>query len=284
MIQSLWVGETLRSLRVRLGWTQHELARRAGISQSMVSAIEAGRCPGLPLRTAKRLFEAMGARMVLSVDAPFLGDRERQLEPAHARCTAHVAARLRGQGWSVATEVEVGGDRSRGWIDVLACHPTSGALLVVEIKTEIRDVGAIERALGWYEREGPISARRFGWRSRRVTGSLLLLATAANDERAASNRASFEQGFPTRARDLASLVTGGAVSAPLGRGLAMIDPRSRRRDWLRPLRIDGRRSPAPYPDYAGFTRAIEPRPRPRSSVSSIDSRVAALRCGSCRDV
>jgi hypothetical protein len=34
------------------------------------------------------------------------------------------------------------------------------------------------------------------------------------------------------------------------RGLALIDPRSRRRDWLIPTRVDGRRTVLPYQDLA----------------------------------
>jgi transcriptional regulator with XRE-family HTH domain len=156
------VGDAVRSLRETLGLTQEELGRRAGISQAMVSAVENARVGDMTFSRAERLLAVMGAKLAISVDAPFLGDRQRQREPAHARCSAHVTARLRRAGWRVATEVEVGSDRSRGWIDVLAWHPQGGLLLVIEIKTEIRDLGAIERSLGWYEREAWVAARRLG--------------------------------------------------------------------------------------------------------------------------
>lgn len=250
------VGGAVASIRRRLGWSQRELARRARMSQAMVCAIENGNVTDMTFSRAQILLTAMGARLVVSVDAPFLGDRQRQLEPAHARCSAHVATRLRRAGWLVATEVEVGGDRSRGWIDVLAFHPELRVLLVIEIKTEIRDLGAIERALGWYEREGRIAARRFGWDSGRTVGCLLLLATEANDTRVAANRQPFMVGFPVRAHDLTELVRGASSPAHPGRSVAMIDPRSRSQTWLRSLRIDGRRSPAPYLDYADFMRAV----------------------------
>jgi hypothetical protein len=41
-----------------------------------------------------------------------------------------------------------------------------------------------------------------------------------------------------------------------GRGLALIDPTSRRRDWLLPSRSDGRRTRAPYMDYADAARRL----------------------------
>lgn len=188
----------------------------------MVSLVETEQVQDLTFRTADRLLSAIGARLVVAVDAPFLADRERQLEPAHARCSAHVVARLRRSGWETRAEVEVGGDRSRGWIDVLAFHPGHGVLLVIEIKTEIRDFGSIERALGWYERAGPSAARRFGWRPGAVQGCLLLLATQANDARAAMDRESFEVGFPVRARALDRLVAGTTSPTTDGRAVAMM--------------------------------------------------------------
>lgn len=224
----------------------------------MVCAVETERVRDLTFRTADRLLAAMGARLVIGVDAPYLADRQRQVEPAHARCSAHVEARLRRQGWETRREVEVGGDRSRGWIDVVAYHRAQKVLLVIEIKTEIRDFGAVERALGWYEREAQSVAHRVGWRPESTRGCLLLLATQSSDARAAADREPFDVGFPVRARELAGLV--GGTWAPIrdGRAVAMIDPRSRRHEWLRSLRIDGRRSPAPYLDYADFMRALGP--------------------------
>lgn len=228
------------------------------MSQAMVCAVENGRVDDLTFARAQRMLEAMGARLVISVEAPYLGDRERQRDLVHARCSAHVAARLRRSGWTVATEVEIGGDRSRGWIDVLAYHASLAWLLVIEVKTEVRDLGAIERALGWYVREAMDAARRFGWRPEHSLGCLLLLATEANDLRARSNREAFAHGFPTRARELAGLVSDGDVPARPGNAVAMIDPTSRRTTWLRPLALDGRRSRAPYADYADFMRRVGP--------------------------
>jgi transcriptional regulator with XRE-family HTH domain len=255
------VGGAVLSLRQALGWTQFELGHKAGISQAMVSAIENARVGDLTFSRAEALLAVMGARLVVSVDAPFLRDRQRQREPAHARCSAHVTARLRRSGWQVATEVEVGSDRSRGWIDVLAWHPQGGLLLVIEIKTEIHDLGAIERSLGWYEREAWVASRRIGWRPRRSMGCLLLLATDLNDVRVGANREPFAVGFPVRARDLNIVIADGLETSVEGRAVAMIDPLSRRNDWLRSLRADGRRSKAPYADYADFMRSMEARGR-----------------------
>jgi hypothetical protein len=216
--------------------------------------------PDLSLVDANRLLEAMGARLRVGVSAPFLADREIQRDPGHARCTAYVMARLERDGWLTATEVEIGGDRSRGWIDILAYHPDRRLMLVIEIKTEIRDLGAIERTLGWYEREAWAAGRRLGWRPRQITGCLLLLATGMNDARIKDNQAAFTAGFPIRATELRRII---ANEVPRdARAMALIDPRSRRNSWLRPSRLDGRSTPSPYVDYADFMRTIQTRRRP----------------------
>ncbi|MBI3746634.1 MAG: helix-turn-helix transcriptional regulator [Chloroflexi bacterium] len=246
------VGQHVRALRLAIGWSQHELAKRAGISQPHLSRIERAARPDLTFATAEALLRALGARLAISVEAPYLADRRSQRDPAHARLVAAVLSRLRRSGWTGNMEVEVGGDRSRGWIDILAFHPSTRAVLVIEVKTEIHDLGSIVRTLTWYEREAGPAARRLGWRPASVAGCLLLLGTEVNDARAAANRAALADAFPVRAHELQACLDRGAT--PARRSVAMIDPRARRSTWCRPLRIDGRRATAPYADYAAFMR------------------------------
>jgi hypothetical protein len=221
----------------------------------MISRIERARIEDPPLATVALLIEVMGGRLRFEVDAPFLDARRQQLDPAHARMSGYLRRRVEPRSWIVATEVEVGDKRSRGWIDLLAFNPTLRHLLVIEIKTEIHDLGRIDRTLGWYEREAWSAARRLGWRPASVSGCLVLLMTQANDAAVRFNRDSLERSFPMRAVDLSALVDHLVPSVARNvRGLVMIDPRSKRRSWIRPTAIDGRRSPAPYADYADFMR------------------------------
>jgi hypothetical protein len=206
---------------------------------------------------ASRLCDALGVRVALRLEAPMLTDRRRQREPVHARCSAYVRRRLEARGWTVAGEVEIVLGSSHGWIDLLAWHPPSRTVLVVEVKTELHDLGQVERTVGWYEREAWGAARRQGWRPAQVVSILLALMTAAVDDRIVSNAAALVGSFPVRATRLARWLERPDDGWQLGaRGLALIDPRSRRHAWLGPSRSDGRRTPSPYLDYSDAVRRL----------------------------
>ena len=264
------MGVALARVRSTIRWSQRELSRRSGVPQSTISRIERANSARVSLATAANLADAMGARLRIEVDAPILDERRGQVDPAHARMSGHVTRRLEKQGWRVASEVEISSEHSRGWIDLLAFHTANRLLLVIELKTEIHDLGRIDRTLGWYEREAWAAARRLGWRPRTVVGCLLVLMTQENDTTIRFNREALAPMFRARARDLTELVEGVSTSPPLRtRALAMVDPRSKRRSWIRSTLGDGRRLPAPYVNYAQFMRLAMARdPAPRSRPAS----------------
>ena len=192
------LARTVRTTRLRLRWTQRELSRRSGVTQSQISRIERLKLPDVRLATIDRLLAAMGVRYRVSIDLPWL-DQQAQDDFVHALCSGHVGRRLTPDGWLIAREVEIGDGRSRGWIDMLAFHPASGWLLVIEIKTEIRDVGRIERSMNWYQREAVAAAKRLGWRPRRTGKALLVLLSTANERTLGLNRDLLANAFPQRA-------------------------------------------------------------------------------------
>lgn len=248
-------ARVVRTSRAARRWSQRRLSREIGISQSHLARIELAQVPDLSLHLAHRTLEALGGHL----EAGFVGAvgspppvRDR----AHARCVAYVARRLERIGFVVAAEVEVAAGRWRGFADLLAFDPRSHVLLVIEVKTEIHDLGDIDRQLGVGERGAWGAALRLGWRPRRVIGVLLLLATIENDRRLAESRQAFAQRYRRRARELQAIVDGGPLEVERGeRGLAMIDPATRRRGWLLATAIDGRRSPARYADRRAFLGA-----------------------------
>jgi transcriptional regulator with XRE-family HTH domain len=218
------------------------------VSRGYIAKIERGTAnPSLHL--LERVASALGLEIELVARVPVTIAGGRQRDLVHSRCSAHVDGRLRRAGWLTAREVEVVHGRSHGWIDLLAFDPTTGIILVIEVKTRIDDLGAIERQIGWYERSAFEVAQGLGWRPRRVVSWLLLLASEEVEVVLRANRELMARAFPIRARDMSGLFELGhrAVS---GRGTALIDPHSKRRTWLIPSRVDGRRSPAPYLGYA----------------------------------
>ena len=260
-------GVAIREVRTALGHSQAQLAGRVGRSQTFVSQVERGVATSLNVDDADRLCTALGATLVLNVESPRLLAGPRTRDAAHAACVGHVQRRLRSQGWHVRREVAIGTSQRPGWIDVLAWHPATGLLLVIEVKTELLDIGAVERQLHWYEREAPRAATRLGWRTKTVSSALVLLATGANDALVRQNARALVAAFPVRARQFAGVCDTGDASRQRGRAFAMIDPRSRARRWARSTILDGRRSPAPYANYADFVRRGRGRPRRGTSES-----------------
>lgn len=285
---ALRVASIVTTGRLDLGLTKAELARRSGISRQMVGAVEAG-SSNPTLEVVASMFHALSLDIDVVVRGVVAIDGGRRRDAAHARCSAYVQRRLEAAGWVVAREVTVGSGRYVGWIDLLAFHRATGIVLVVEIKTRLDDLGAVERSMDWYRRGAVAAARRIGWRPRRVVGWLLALASDEVESAIVAARRPLETSFPARATAMLSFAVDPGAG-PFAAGLALIDPRSRRRDWLVRSRADGRRSPTPYRGYAEFMAAIEGRRAPTgkgrrvpaggSSTAQRPGRATAARSGS----
>ena len=82
------------------------------------------------------------------------------------------------QGWQVGVEKSFNHFGDRGSVDVLAWRPEAGALLIVEIKTEIANLEETLRVLDIKARVVPgVLSREGQWRSR-VVGTVLVLPDA----------------------------------------------------------------------------------------------------------
>jgi len=126
-----------------------------------------------------------------------------------ARCSAYVQRRLVAAGLACEREVLIVDGRTRRWIDVVAFDRASGTLIVIELKTAIDDLGAVERQVTWYERNALAVARRFGWSVRRVRSWLLVLASDDADATIRTNREVLRSAFPGRARTMRLELAGG---------------------------------------------------------------------------
>jgi len=249
------IGAAIKRTRLECHWTQADLADRLHSTQSQISRLESGTRRHIDGPLASRAIALLGIRVDFDAQTLGMAGRREQRDLVHATCSAYVARRLAPGGWETRLEVEIGTGRYRGWIDVLGFRPADRSLLIGEVKTEILDLGAIQRTLAWYEREAWKAARLLGWNAQRSTAVLLVLATAENDARVSVNRAGLKASFPTKARQLQQWVDSPGSTAPPP-AIAMINPRTRRFEWLMSTRSDGRRSDAPFADYRDAARKL----------------------------
>lgn len=143
------VGSVCRALRIRRRWRQSDLAATAHVSRGDVSRLERGCVGELRLDDALRIFVALGARLDL-VPRWQGGELDRLLNARHSAMHDSVARYLVSQdGWQFAPEVSFSIRGERGIIDILAWHPATRTVLVIELKTEIVHInelmGTIDR-------------------------------------------------------------------------------------------------------------------------------------------
>ncbi len=208
---------------------------------------------------------ALDARMTVVLRKPFVlvrGSDNRQTDLVDAAGIATLSRTCRRAGLAWATEVEVVDGGVRGWIDLLAFDARTRRLVVVEFKTELRDLGGLQRQADLYARACIAAARSRRWNPSEVFVVVVVLATAENDAVAHAHRQLLDAALSLRGREaLAAML---AYGPALGRGMLMLDPLGRGRRAFTSLRIDGRRTPAPYGGYADFAAVEQARRRARS--------------------
>ena len=102
--------------------------------------------------------------------------------------------------WRLLPEVSFSVYGERGVIDVIAWHARSGALVVIELKSEIVDVQELIGSLDRYRRLAPVIARERGLRPRTIS-TWLVVADGTTNRRAVSDHGLvFRSRYPTDGR------------------------------------------------------------------------------------
>ena len=215
-MQDLAFGVRVRSVRVRLGMQQVEVAMRAGVSDGTVSRIERGHLDSVTLRALRAVASALEIRVDL-VPRWRGGDLERAVSARHARL-AEAAIRWLGAfpGWAVRPEISFSIYGERGIIDLLAWHEDRRALLVIELKTEIVDVG---ETIGTLDRKARLAtnvATDLGWAADRCSVCLIVADGRTNHRRLSAHAATFRSALPDDGRRLR-----GWLRTPVGRVQAL---------------------------------------------------------------
>jgi transcriptional regulator with XRE-family HTH domain len=157
------LATAVRSLRIRRRWRQSDLAARAGVSRSSVSSVERGSVSRVPIPVIRAVAGALELRVDL-VPRWRGGDLDRLVNRRHAAMHVAVAAWLRAfAGWEFAPEVSYAVGGERGVVDVLGRHPAGGALLILELKTELVDVSELLGTMDRRRRLVDAIARGHGW-------------------------------------------------------------------------------------------------------------------------
>lgn len=190
------------------------------MSRWVVVEIEAGRGDRISAERLIRVVAALGG--YLSIRIQYQGEGlDRLRDRRHASLVDRVVKRLSADGWDVATEVSFNVFGERGSIDILAFEPNSGALLVIEVKSVVPDVGGMLATLDRKVRLARDLAEARGWRVRTVSRLLVLPEARTARRRIDNHEATFRNAFPAR-----NVEVNRWLSAPYGRlsGLLFLSP------------------------------------------------------------
>lgn len=186
------LGKVVRAVRLRLGWRQVDLARRAGVSRRVVSKLERQGPAGFTVRTLRRICEPLD--IDLQVYGRWRGgELDRLLDAGHAALQATFTQLLEAAGWIVRVEVTFSRYGERGSIDLLAWHPATYTILVVEIKTVIADLQGLLRPIDVKVRLARGIASELGWAARAVVPCLVVAEDTTARRRVAGHAALFSR-------------------------------------------------------------------------------------------
>lgn len=210
-MDDLSLGRAVRVVRIRRGWRQEDLAAAAGVSRSTVSRLERGDLEFLRLGTIRRVARELEIR-VQALARWRGGDLDRLLAARHSALHEDVA-RMFGllDGWVIAPEVTFSIYGERGAIDILAWHAATRTLLVIELKTEIVDVGELVATLDRKCRLATQVARERGWDAATVAAWVIVAEDVTNRRRVAAHRATLRAALPADGRSVP-----GWLAAPRG--------------------------------------------------------------------
>lgn len=196
------VGHVFRAVRVRNRWRQVDVAERAGVSATSVGRAERGQSDQLTVHALLAIATALGIR--LDFEPRWRGgELGRLLSAGHSSMHDQMATLFaRRSEWMAQPEVSFAIYGERGVIDILAFHPASRSLLVIELKTEIVDIQAMIGTVDRYLRLASRIAAARGWRAAHVSGWLVVRDSMANRRRVAAHAHVLRAAFPADGRGM----------------------------------------------------------------------------------
>ncbi len=216
------VGRVFRAIRLRQGLRQADVAAKARVSTAIVWRIEHGRVEEVSLPALVRVAEALEIRLDL-VPRWRGAELDRLLSATHSAFGESVAVLLVAHAWELRPEISFSHYGERGVIDILAWHPASRTLLVIELKTDVVDVGEVLGTLDRKRRNASRVATELGWRPEMVAVALLITDTRTNRRRVAAHDRTFRAALPDDTRVFRGWLR--APARPLAALAFLPDPR-----------------------------------------------------------
>ncbi len=142
------------------------------------------------------------------------GSLDRMLNAGHAGLHVSVARILSRAGWQFVSEKTFAIYGERGAIDILAFHPATRSLLVIELKTGLVDIHGLLSAVDRYRRLSPRIAADLGWQPESISTWVVLLDTPTNRRRVAVHASVLKAAYPSDGRSIRSWMRSpaGAIS------------------------------------------------------------------------
>jgi transcriptional regulator with XRE-family HTH domain len=188
-------------VRIKRGWRQADLAALARVSASTISRIERGHLGRLSLAVIRNVAAALEIRVELN-GRWRSGDLDRLVNAKHSALHEQVARMFRRDlpDWVFEPEVSFAIYGERGIIDIMAWNARLGAVLVIELKTDIVDVNELvgsvdrKRRLAWH------IARERGWKPETVSVWVIVATGRTNRSRIAAHGAMLRAAYPMDGR------------------------------------------------------------------------------------
>jgi transcriptional regulator with XRE-family HTH domain len=197
-VDDIRIGRIARVLRQRLRLRQEDVGRRAGLSRDPIQRLERGLLDGLTIRTVRRVFKVFDADVAIVIRWRG-GELDRLVDRRHVALGGSTVELLEPRAWGMTPEVSFSEYGERGSIDLLAWHPASRCLLVVEVKTELTSIEEAVRRHDIKTRLAPKIAReRFGWDVATVSRLLVLPADRTARRQVARHDAVLGRAYPVR--------------------------------------------------------------------------------------
>jgi hypothetical protein len=165
-----------------------------------VSLIERGHLDRVSVPAFRRVAATLEIRAEVSLSLPH-GEIERLLTAGHAALHESLARYLTAlPGWVHAPEVSFAVYGERGIIDILAFHPGTGSLLVIELKTELVSLEDLLGTMDIRMRHATKIAAERGWRAKSVSAWIVFTDSATNRRRLREHRHALRTAFPADGR------------------------------------------------------------------------------------